>query len=193
MPYGVSIWGPILAAGVGGALSNKSSASSTPTLDPRLASLQDLVQQIVMQRLRSGSLPPAYEASGIKGINAGYEGATTSLNADLTARGLAASPVAGAAVGKLQTRRAGDIGNFETSLPLVQRQLQSEDLAGARNLLAAGRGISSTESSGGGAAGAFENLAAMLGYMSRKGMFQRGGTDPYAGVPGGFGTVATGY
>lgn len=173
----------------GGALKNRGqqSSTSTPTLDPKLQPLQDLVQQMVTQRLSSGSLPPGYETGGIKNINASYSGAGTALDADLTRRGLSTSPVAGTAMTKFQTSRAGDIGTFRANVPLVERQLQTEDLAGAGNLLATGRGVQSTSSvtTGGGAAGAFTNLAGYLGYLQGRGAFGRGGQTagyPYGGT-----------
>lgn len=179
-------------ATAGGALSNRSSQSTTPTLDPSMQPLQNTVLAMIQKRLGDGSLPAGYEANGLKGINAANAGADMNLNANLTARGLASSPIAGNALLRSSIARQGQIGTFESNLPLVQRQLQNEDLGLSGDILRGGRGFSTTREEGGGAAGAFTNLAQYMGYLSGKGAFKGGGgangLPGQMAMPGAFGT-----
>jgi hypothetical protein len=192
VPFGGLLTVAIIGAAgatAGGALANRSSGSQNPTLPADAQSLQDLITQIYRQRLQQG-LPAGYQQQGIAGINSAYAGAATNENAALTARGLASSPVAGAVTSKLNTARAGDIGTFNANLPLVQQNLQLENLQGAEGALTGQRGSTGSTASGGGAAGAFTNLGGYLGYLAGKGSFSRNPNsyipDPgigYGGVP----------
>jgi hypothetical protein len=170
---------PLIAAGVGaagsvigGKLANKSSQTSTPTLDPKFAGMQDLLLQTIQKRLASPtSLPPGYTGAGIRNINDSYDAAGKATENSLTTRGLAGSPVAANADLTRNLARGGDIGHFRSTVPLVERQLQNEDFGMGASLLNAGRGIQTTGTSGGGAGGAFTNLAGYLGYLQGKGIF----------------------
>lgn len=190
MPIGASIWGPIAVSAIGGAIANSSSSSESPTLSPTAQSLQDYITQLLQQRLKNGSLPPGFQTQGINAINAGYAGASTNENAALTARGLATSPVAGAVTTKLNAARGSDIGTFNASLPLIQRQLQLQDIQAAQGILNPQRGQTGTVSTGGGAAGAATNLAGYLGYLKGRGQNPFGTTPP--DPSGSFTSVATG-
>lgn len=167
----------------GGALANKGSqtTSSSPTLDPAFSGLQGQVLQMVQQRLAQPLDTSGYTANGVSTINKTYDAAGKNLTASLTARGLNASPVAGAGLATLQSARGGDVANFQNSVPLLSRQLQSQDLSQATGILGLGRGSTSTGtvSSGGGAAGAATNLAQYLGYLTAKGAFKGGGAGLY--------------
>lgn len=164
---------------VGGALSKKS--SSGPTTPPAYAGLEDLIRQITTQRLSTPTDMAGYAGTGVANINRTYDLAGQSLANRLTARGLATSPVAASGVATLESGRAGDISTFQNSIPLLQRMMQGQDLAQAGNVLQGARGQQQT--SGGGAAGAFENLAEYLGYMQGKGAFKKGGggSNPLSG------------
>ncbi len=172
MPIGASIWGPIAVSAIASAYAaHKAStdASSTPTLPANAQGLQDQITALYMNRLKNGSLPPGYQQTGIAGINQAYAGAQTNENAQLTARGLASSPVAGAVTSKLQTARAGAIGSFNANLPLVQQNLELENLQGAEGALTGQRGQtgSSTTSTGGGVGGALDAAGGMAGYIAQ--------------------------
>lgn len=178
------------ASALGGFFGSKSkqaqTSTTTPTLDPAYGPLQSLILQNVTKRLSSPTgLPEGYEAGGIKNINNVYDLVNQNLQNSLTSRGLARSPVAGVADEALQTRRAGDIGTFQTSLPLVARNLQDQDLGFATSLLGYGRGSTTTGtgavSAGGGIGGASTNLAGLLGYLLATGAFGKGGGN---GLPG---------
>jgi hypothetical protein len=105
---------------------------------------------------------------------------------DLTSRGLSRSPVAGTADEQLQQGRAANIADFQGNIPLVNRQLQNQDLGLAAAFLQGGRGTTGTgqQTSGGGVGGSFDSVAQMLGYLYGKGAFGKqkyGGVDSYTG------------
>jgi hypothetical protein len=161
--------GASLALGaIGGGIPDQASNTSTTTrpLDPAFSPLQNQLIQMIMGRLQSGdSLPAGYEGTGIKNINSTFDAADLSRNADLTRRGLASSPIAGASDAGFQSRRAGTIADFRSNLPLVSRDLQTQDLGLAANLLNFGRNSTTTtgtQQQGGGTAGTLENLAGIL-------------------------------
>lgn len=181
------------ASVVGGALSKRSTQSASPTYDPQSQKLRDLVYGQVTQRLNTPVDMAGYGASGVSGINKTFGLAKQTSDNNLSARGLATSPVAANVDATRETGRATAVSNFRNSLPLLQRQLQTEDLTQASNLFASGRGGTSTLDTGGGGAGSFENLAAYLGYLQGKGLFTNKGAGA-TGLPGqlpmptGFGT-----
>jgi hypothetical protein len=177
---------PLIASGVsavGGYLANKgkttqaTAQAAAPTFDPASAGLRGQVANIIAGRLNDNSLPAGYETGGIQNINKSYDAVNAKIASDLTARGLNSSPVAGTVTARSDLARAGDIGGFRTQLPLMARQLQNQDIGLADQFANLGRGTTSTGSStgetatGGGAAGAFTNLAQMLGYLTGKGSF----------------------
>jgi hypothetical protein len=183
---------PAIIGGVssiaGGALANRSKQTSTttPTVNQAYGPLQTQVLDMITKRLSSGPADMAgYTASGIGDINHTFDLIKGSQANDLTARGLGASPVAGAVDARTQVARGGQIARFQNTLPLLQRDLQTQDLGMAGNILNLGRGGTSTgtASSGGGAAGSFENLAAYIGYLAGKGVFgKQPGTSPLASM-----------
>jgi hypothetical protein len=171
-----------LASLIGGLFGHNSSSTSstTPTLAPQYSPLEQLVLGRVQARLQNPTgLPAGYATGGIRQINSTYDTIDQTLANRLTERGLASSPVAGAAEAKLQVSRAGDIGTFRANLPLVERQLQNEDLNAAAGLLSQARGstTSATSTTGGGAAGGFSDLATYIGYLYGTG--QLGGANKY--------------
>jgi hypothetical protein len=154
---------------------SQQTSTSTPTLSPQFQPLQALLLQQAMKRLQGGGLPQGYENQGVAGINKTFGLADMALQNRLTARGLGRSNIAGSALGRLETGRAGAIGQFENSLPLLQRDLQNEDLQFGQGLLGMGRGTATTgtgtNTSGGGIGGGFEDFASMLGYLMGQGAF----------------------
>ena len=178
------------AAGVGGLLANRKGArtgtesgTSTTTYNepPAYASMGDLLRQRIMDRLNSTYDMRGYEASGLAGINDAFSGAQTNLNADLTARGLATSPVAATAATNLGTERGSNIAQFLNSLPDRQRAMQGDDLSRAAAFYAA-RPLSTTVTSSGtsvapgsAAGGAFASMARMLAYLQTQKQLNAGG------------------
>jgi hypothetical protein len=176
----------------GGALANKGSQTSavSPTIDPAYQGLQGQVLKMIQQRLSTPVDLTGYTANSVANIN--KNAGLTKQGADnaLVARGLATSPVAGAVDANINTQRMAGVSQLENSIPLLQDSLQRQNLSDANTILQTGRGStgSSTVSSGGGAAGAFTNLAQYLGYLNGKGVFGKpaGSTSLYG--TGGNGT-----
>ena len=195
MPFAALI--PLITAGIsalGGALSNKKSArtgtennTSTTTYaePPAYASLGDLLRKRITDRLNSTYDMSGYEANGLSGINDVFSGLETNQNADLTARGLATSPVAATATGNLRTERGGILAQFLNSLPDRRRAMEGEDLTRAAGFYAA-RPLSTTTTQSGtqvlpgsAAGGAFSNMASQLAYLQTMQMLK--GTRSTAG------------
>ncbi len=109
--------------------------TSTPTVSGDYKTLADLLRSRAESRLRSSTDLSGLMASGISGINNAYGGAQTALNNNLTARGLATSPVAATGETNLQLGRAGSIAEFMNQLPLLQHQLQGQDMTQALQLV----------------------------------------------------------
>lgn len=198
MPAAIPI-AMIASSAIGGALANRGSSSSSgtsstmPQVAPEFQGLQAQMLDMVKRRLATSTDLSGYTAGGVRDINRTFDLAGQSTANNLTARGLSGSPVAGAADASRNVARAGAIGNFRASIPLVQRDLQGQDLGLAGSLLGFGRGTTSTgnttgtQSLGGGAAGSFENLASMLGYLSATGQlgrFSAPGSVPSSTIPG---------
>lgn len=171
------------AAGLGGFLGGRKrtqqqTGSTMPTLDPKFQSLQDLALSASMERLKSGGLPPGYGAQGISRINRTFNvGRQGTLN-DLTARGLSGGPESRGIMATLDAGRLGQISNFQTSLPLIEREQAGMDLDRIVQLLGLGRGTSTTGSltqddGTGGFAGGFSDIGQMLGFLFASGAFGR--------------------
>ncbi len=183
---GVGTIGKFGLGALGGALSNTEAArtsTSTPTITPGYQSLADLLKARAMARLNMGTDMGGFKAAGVNNINGAFDNVGVGQNANLEARGLANSPVAGAVVGKANTARAGDIATFLNSIPLLQRQLQDQDIATATNQVGQfGRGTTTVGAGSplGGAITSGTQLAAynpmsaaeQLAYLRGKGVLQ---------------------
>lgn len=176
---GFGPWGAAIGGGLGlltGLLNNRkkqTSSTTTTALSPDAESLNALLMQMAKQRL---STPPdlaGYKTSGIKDINGAYDAAGSTVNADLTRRGLSASPVAAGPVASLQSGRAGSISSLLASLPLLRRQMENEDMGQASQLFALQPRSSTTTgtSSGNMAGGGVTDMASMLAFMYGSGGF----------------------
>lgn len=172
---------PVLASIIGGGasiagglLSNKGSSTTSPTEDPAYQGLQGQVLNMVQQRLNTPIDTAGYTGSGVANINRNYDLTKQASDNNLTTRGLASSPVAGAVGGVAANARAGDISSFENSVPLLVNQIQGQNINQAAGILGMGRGSASTTASGGGAAGGATSLAQYLGYLTSKGAFKGG-------------------
>ncbi len=174
-------------AGLGGVLGNTQGArtsTSTPTIAPGYQSLADMLKARAMSRLNMGTNLNGYQATGVNNINSAFGNAAIGQNANLEARGLATSPVAAAVTGNVNTARAGNIATFLNGIPLLQRQLQDQDISNALGQVTSlGRGTSNV-GAGSAAAGGFTSAAEMLAYLNGKGVLGGGGTGGF----GGFGT-----
>lgn len=104
-------------------------------LDPQT---QQLLNRLIGQY--SNQLTPdlrGYEAGGIQNINRGSDLQQQALSNIMATRGLSRSPVAGNAAGNVENERFGQISQFRNQLPLLQNQIQNENLAAAGNFFQA--------------------------------------------------------
>lgn len=167
---------------LGGALNNRSKTqkstfnnTTSTSVSPQGNALNDQLMKMITSRLTASSaLPAGYEEGGIKDINHVFDVINQSKNANLTARGLSDSPVA--AIGT-DDARGGQIANFTSGLPLVERGLRNEDMDFASRLFAlqprtttqTGTGTNTTP--GNMLGGGFSDLASMLGFLMGQGSF----------------------
>jgi hypothetical protein len=154
--------------GIGGLLSNSRGArtqTSSPLANPAYAGIGDLLRHRALSRLSNPVDTAGLEASGIQNINNAFKGASDSLNADLTSRGLGTSPAATPALSQLQAARGGAIANLENQMPLIQRDLENQDFAQANQLYQQSMGQQSTLP-GSAAGGALGSMAGLLGELS---------------------------
>lgn len=104
-------------------------------LDPQT---QQFLNEI-MGRYRQGLNPDlrGYEAQGLQNINRGADLQQQALSNIMATRGLSRSPVAGAGAGNIDNQRFAQSTQFRNSLPLLQNQMQQENLAAAGNFFQA--------------------------------------------------------
>lgn len=194
MPLAAPVIAAIIGGGAslaGGALANKGTRTQTdtPTIAPEYQGLQGQILKLITGRLGADPNLTGYEGAGVNTINSGYNTTAATQENDLTRRGLATSPIAATVDATRNNARVGAVTDFRNSIPLLARSLQSQDLAQATGILGMGRGMNSTGTveSGGGAAGAFTNLAQYMGYLTGKGTFSKGaGAAPIPGTNGGY-------
>jgi hypothetical protein len=166
--------------------SGTTSSSTTPTMAPEYQGIQQALIPMIQNKLANPyKLPAGFEQAGIRNINKTYDLAGQSLGNNMTARGLGRSAIAGAGENALAGGRASDIVQYQGTLPMIQRQFQSEDIGQAMGLMGMGRGVSSTgttsgmteETGGGGSAlgSGISGLVQMLGYLRGTGAFGGGG------------------
>jgi hypothetical protein len=151
-------------------------SSTVPQIDPAFRNLQSIILPMIEKRLSSPrGLPEGFEAGGFRDINRTFDTGRQSLENTLSARGLSRSPIAGSALARHDTGRIGEMAGFRTRLPLIEREMQQEDLMTALQALNMGRGAqtttTSTQPGQGGFASGLNSLSAMLGFLFGQGAF----------------------
>ena len=106
-----------------------SEKTQTPIEPAEYGPLGDKLRQIALARLQGGGLPAGYEEGGLDKISDAYRSIQRNLGDRLTARGIGRSPIAGQAMLQSELGRAGDVGRFRRELPLLERQLATQDFA----------------------------------------------------------------
>lgn len=101
----------------------------TPTYDPYQAEMRDRIMESLYGRAMGATDLSGYTGQGLRTINDASAQKQRILNQVLASRGLSYSPVAASATGNLESQRVGESVNFMNQIPLLQRQLQGEDLA----------------------------------------------------------------
>ncbi len=187
----IPVAGPFIAAGLsaaGGAMANSEGArtgTAAPTIAPGYQSLADLLKARAMARLNMGTDMGGFKAAGVNNINGAFSNAAVGTNAGLEARGLATSPVAAAVAGHANTARAASIAEFLNSVPLIQRQLQNEDMANATSQVRNFGVGQRTVAPGSAVAGGLDSAAKMLAFLRGSGVLGAGGgsgSNPFGGI-----------
>ena len=157
-------------AGLGGYLNNTTGARTglqAPVIAPEFQGLAGVLRQRALERLQSPIDTSSLAAQGISGINDVYRGISQANKNNLTARGLATSPVAGVVDANTNLARGGQIASYLNQLPLIQQQLSNNDIAAGGDVLRFGTG-SQTTLPGSALGGGLSNLAGMFGYLYQK-------------------------
>lgn len=201
MQAGQGLYGQAQASGwnpFGPKVSTSQGTSSTqggfnnqPVITKQYAPLDELMRGIMTGRLQQGgSLPEGYASTAAQAINQSYEGADQAARNLAASRGLSgeqtyaiASPAARA--------RAGALAQMRSNLPLLERQMQNEDIGITQGLQSAfGRGEKGTSWQTGQTTGQQSmpftagDLNALMGVLAPP--------SPYKGTETGTSGVATG-
>lgn len=189
-PISIGLLGASLLGGIFGNRKKTQTSTTTPTMAPEYGPLQSVLINNAMSRLSSpSSLPAGYETGGTKAINDTFDVGQQSLENTLSARGLSRSPVAATPLSRLQGSRLSSIAQFRNNIPVLNRQMQNEDMGFASNLLSMGRGTTSTGTTPSNmVGGGISDVASMLGFLYGGGRLgqqpgQQGGTPPYGSQP----------
>ena len=109
-------------------------------IDPTFGPLQQTLIGHTMKRLQQPSaLPTGFAESGIEQINKTYNAGRQSIENILTGRGLATSPAAATPLVNNEGARINEVARFRRELPLLNRELEQQDLQNALAVLGMGR------------------------------------------------------
>jgi len=117
------------------------SYSNMPVITGQYQGIDELMRGIMTGRLQNpSSLPAGYASTAARGINESYAGADAAARNMAARRGL--SPEQSYAVATpANSARAGALADMRAQLPLLERQMQNEDIGIAQGLQSAfGRG-----------------------------------------------------
>jgi hypothetical protein len=115
--------------------------SNRPQITEEYQPLDALMRGIMTQRLAGGSsLPEGYASSAARGINESFAGADQAARNMAARRGLSGEQTY--AVGSpIAAQRAGALADMRSSLPLLEREMQNQDIGLTQGLQSAfGRG-----------------------------------------------------
>ena len=101
----------------------------TPTELPEWQGLGDLLRSTITQRMQNpGDFLRGYEESGLQNINRTFDVLRRGQENQLTARGLAGSPVAAGSDLRFDLGRGSQIADFQSRIPLLERDIQNQDI-----------------------------------------------------------------
>lgn len=184
--------GLIGASALGGALSNRSKTStskssydntstSTPVVPAEQGALYSAMLGNVQKRLAGQTPLYGYEANGLAGINNTFNPIAQSIQNRMVASGQAGGPGAATALNSLDVARGTQAAQFRNSLPLLQNQLDLQNLGAAGTVYGLGPKGQTTTSSGTAtgsattpgnvAGGAFNGIGSALGFLIGQGSF----------------------
>ena len=124
-------------------MQGNTSFSNRPTITGEYAPLDAMMRSIMSGRLAGGSsLPQGYAQNAIRGINESFEGTDQAARNLAARRGLSGEQTY-AVASPNQRARAGAIADLRGSLPLLEREMQNQDIGITSGLQSAfGRGES---------------------------------------------------
>ena len=151
-------------AGLAGAFPTPASGTTTPNLSPENQSLLSQLGAQYSHLAQTGVNLQPYQQQQEENINRNSNINQQAAQEALAARGLANSPVSGTVAANQAQARTGQISQLQASLPLLQNQLQSQNLGQAANFTASiPHGSTSTTSTGGGIGGFLGGVGGILG------------------------------
>lgn len=112
------------------ASSSQSLGTSTPNLSPQTQQFLDQLIKRYSQQAQPVNMQ-GLEAGGIQGINRNADLQQQAVQNIMAARGLSTSPVSGTAAGSVDNQRFQAINQFQQSLPLMQNQMNLQNLNAA--------------------------------------------------------------
>jgi len=125
---------------------SQSSFSNRPQITEEYAPLDQLMRGIMTNRLAGGSsLPAGYASNAARAINESFEGADSAARNLAARRGLSGEQ-SYAVASPVNRARAGALADMRGQLPLLERQMQNEDIGMTQGLQSAfGRGEAGQE------------------------------------------------
>lgn len=116
---------------------SSTSFRNNPFITENYKPLDELMRGIMTGRLSGGSsLPAGYASNAARGINESYEGADAAARNLAARRGLSGEQ-SYAVASPASRARAGALADMRGSLPLLERQMQNEDIGITQGLQAA--------------------------------------------------------
>ena len=108
--------------------SGSTSASTTPELSAEQNMLANQFGEGLINQYNQGTNLQPYEASGLQNIQSSNAAAAKATNNQIAARGLSFSPAAATAETAQNINAGNQTSSFLNSLPLLQKQLTSQNL-----------------------------------------------------------------
>jgi hypothetical protein len=134
--------------------------STTPTITGNYQGIDELMRNIMQGRLSNpSSLPAGYASNAARAINQSYEGADQAARNMAASRGLSGEQ-SYAVASPSNRARAGDLADMRGNLPLLERQMQNEDVnlaASLQNMFGKGQDTTSSQWSSGQSSGSQTN------------------------------------
>ena len=116
---------------------SSTSFRNNPFITENYKPLDELMRGIMTGRLSGGSsLPAGYASNAARGINESYEGADAAARNLAARRGLSGEQTY-AVASPASRARAGALADMRGSLPLLERQMQNEDIGITQGLQSA--------------------------------------------------------
>lgn len=113
---------------------NNSTSTSTPNLTPFQNMIQTILGQKAVDNLDKDTDLSGYAASGLREINSGAEIAKKVAANNVAARGLSYSPAGFNPLQVIDSNRVAEGTDLINRLPLLQKQLNQQDLATLANI-----------------------------------------------------------